>query len=53
MILVAVLVAALLLVGPSIPARSKLMTQTKIDKLVLQVGVGRGAKYKPINTMFF
>jgi len=37
------------LVGPSVSARWKVMTQTERDTLVLQVGVGRGAKQKPIN----
>jgi len=31
----------MLLVGPPMPERSKVMTQTKRDTLVLQFGVGR------------
>jgi hypothetical protein len=38
MILGAMLAVALLLVGPPMPDRSKGMTQTKRDTLVLQVG---------------
>jgi hypothetical protein len=33
----------MLLVGPPMPDRSRVMTQTKRDTLVLQVGVWRGA----------
>jgi hypothetical protein len=32
----------MLLVGPPMPDRSRVMTQTKRDTLVLQVGVWRG-----------
>jgi hypothetical protein len=32
---------------------SKVMTQTKSDRLVLQVGFGRGAKHKPVKNIFF
>jgi len=33
--------------------RSKVMTQTKRDTLVLQIGAGRGAKHKPIKMYSF
>jgi len=33
--------------------RSKVMTQTKRDTLVLQVEAGRGAKHKAIKMYFF
>ena len=33
--------------------RSKVITQTERDSLVLQVGVGRVARQKPIKSMFF
>jgi len=40
MILVDVLAVAKLLVGPSVPERSQVMTQTKRDALVIHVGLG-------------
>ena len=36
---------ALLLVGPPLPDRLKVMTHTKRDTLVLQVGVGLKVNY--------
>jgi hypothetical protein len=35
------------------PARSQVMIQKKRDTLVLQVGVGLGAKHKPIKICSF
>ena len=41
------------MVGPSTSGRSKVMTQTKRDKLVLHIGARRGAKHKPIKMYSF
>jgi len=47
LILRAMLAVARLLVGPPMPRRSKVMTQTKRHTLILQVGFGHGVTMLP------